>query len=49
VKTLVQGSGAVVRPDSYVIFNVEGKVWTGSRPVVDSFTDRTPHVVTAIP
>jgi peptidylprolyl isomerase len=43
VETLLPGRGPVVRQGDYVVFNVEGKVWAGSRQVVDSFTDRTPQ------
>lgn len=43
VKTLMPGSGPVVRSGDYVVFNVEGRVWAGSRQVVDSFTGRTPQ------
>jgi FKBP-type peptidyl-prolyl cis-trans isomerase len=43
VRTLSQGSGAVVRPDDYVLFDVEGKVWAGDRLVIDSFTDHQPQ------
>src|SRR5215469_8655909 len=39
VRTLSQGSGPVVRPDDYVLFDVEGKVWAGDRLVIDSFTN----------
>jgi peptidylprolyl isomerase len=43
VRTLIPGTGPVVRPDDYVLFNVEGKTWAGDRPVADSFTHRTPQ------
>jgi peptidylprolyl isomerase len=43
VKTLLPGSGPVVRRDDYVVFNVEGEVWAGSRQVVDSFTEHAPQ------
>jgi len=43
VRTLMKGDGPVVQPGDYVIFNVEGKVWAGSRQVVDSYTDRAPQ------
>lgn len=43
VRTLMKGDGRVVKPGDYVIFNVEGKVWAGSRQVVDSYTDRSPQ------
>lgn len=43
VHTLIQGSGPVIAPDGYVLFNVEGKVWAGDREVVDSFTDHQPQ------
>jgi peptidylprolyl isomerase len=43
VRTLSQGAGPVVRPDDYVLFDVEGKVWAGDRLVIDSFTDHQPQ------
>jgi FKBP-type peptidyl-prolyl cis-trans isomerase len=43
VKTLSQGSGPVVKPGDYVLFNVAAKVWAGDRLVMDSFTDRQPQ------
>ena len=43
VETLLSGRGPVVRQGDYVVFNVQGRVWAGSRQVVDSFTDRTPQ------
>ena len=43
VRTLLPGSGPVVRHGDYVVFNVEGKVWAGGRQVADSFTGRTPQ------
>lgn len=43
VKTLLPGSGPVVRRGDYVVFNVEGDVWAGSRQIVDSFTEHTPQ------
>ena len=43
VHTLIHGGGPVVSPDDYVVFNVEGRVWTGDREVVDSFTDHQPQ------
>jgi FKBP-type peptidyl-prolyl cis-trans isomerase len=43
VKTLSKGSGPVVTPDDYVLFNVAAKVWAGDRLVMDSFTDREPQ------
>jgi len=52
VNTLIQGNGPVVRPDDYVLMNVEGKVWAGNRLVVDSYTDRQPQglpLATAMP
>lgn len=52
VNTLIQGTGPVVRPDDYVLLNVEGKVWAGNRMVVDSYTARQPQglpLATAMP
>lgn len=43
VQTVLPGHGPVVRPDDYVLFNVEGKVWAGDRMVVDSYTNRQPQ------
>ena len=43
VDTVIQGSGPVVRPDDYLLINVEGKVWAGNRLVVDSYTVRQPQ------
>ena len=43
VRTLSQGSGPVVRPDDYVLFDVAGKVWAGDRLVIDSFTSHQPQ------
>jgi peptidylprolyl isomerase len=43
VRTLTRGSGPVVRPSSYVMINVEGKVWAGDRLVIDSYTNRKPQ------
>jgi len=43
VNTVIQGKGPVVRPDDYVLMNVEGKVWAGDRLVVDSYTVRQPQ------
>jgi FKBP-type peptidyl-prolyl cis-trans isomerase len=43
VRTLREGSGAAVQPHSFVMFNVEGKVWAGDRLVIDSYTDRKPQ------
>jgi peptidylprolyl isomerase len=43
VRTLSQGSGPVVRPDDYVMFDVAGKVWAGDRLVIDSFTSHQPQ------
>ena len=40
---LGSGTDQVVRPNDYVLVNVEGKVWAGDRTVVDSFTDRAPQ------
>jgi len=40
---LGSGTDQVVRPDDYVLVNVEGKVWAGDRTVVDSFTNRAPQ------
>lgn len=52
VDTVIQGSGPVVRPDDYLLINVEGKVWAGNRLVVDSYTVRQPQglpLATAMP
>jgi peptidylprolyl isomerase len=43
VRTLAQGSGPVIKPFDYVLFNVEGKTWAGSRQIVDSYTNRVPQ------
>ena len=43
VRTISQGSGPVVRPDDYVLFDVAGKVWAGDRLVIDSFTNHQPQ------
>jgi peptidylprolyl isomerase len=43
VDTVIQGHGRTVGASDYVLLNVEGKVWAGSRLVVDSFTDRQPQ------
>jgi FKBP-type peptidyl-prolyl cis-trans isomerase len=43
VRTLREGSGTAVKPDSFVMFNVEGKVWAGDRLVIDSYTNRKPQ------
>jgi FKBP-type peptidyl-prolyl cis-trans isomerase len=43
VRTLWHGSGAVVKSHSFVMFNVEGKVWAGDRLVIDSYTNRKPQ------
>jgi peptidylprolyl isomerase len=43
VRTLSHGSGPVVRPDDYVLFDVEGKVWAGDRLVIDSFSNHQPQ------
>lgn len=43
VRTLREGSGAAVKSHSFVMFNVEGKVWAGDRLVVDSYSDRKPQ------
>jgi peptidylprolyl isomerase len=52
VDTVIQGNGPVVRPDDYVLINVEGKVWAGNLLVVDSYTVRQPQglpLATAMP
>jgi peptidylprolyl isomerase len=43
VQTVVPGHGPVVRPDDYVLFNVQGKVWAGDREIMDSYTNRQPQ------
>jgi FKBP-type peptidyl-prolyl cis-trans isomerase len=43
VRTVIPGTGPVVQPDDYLLFNVEGKVWAGDREVVDSYTDKQPQ------
>jgi peptidylprolyl isomerase len=43
VRTLSQGSGPVVRPSDYVMFEVAGKVWSGDRLVIDSFSNHQPQ------
>ncbi|HEY3870015.1 MAG TPA: FKBP-type peptidyl-prolyl cis-trans isomerase [Actinocrinis sp.] len=45
VTTLLQGSGAQVTGDDFVLMYVEGKVWAGNRLVYDSFTNREPQGV----
>lgn len=45
VQTLLQGSGAAVTSDDFVLMYVEGKVWAGNRLVYDSFTNRQPQGV----
>jgi peptidylprolyl isomerase len=43
VRTVIGGHGAVIRPGDYVLFNVQGKVWSGDREIVDSYTNRQPQ------
>jgi peptidylprolyl isomerase len=43
VRTLSTGSGPVVRPGDYVLFDVAAKVWTGDRLVMDTFADHQPQ------
>jgi peptidylprolyl isomerase len=43
VRTLSQGSGPVVRPGDYVLFDVAAKVWTGDRLVLDTFASHQPQ------
>ena len=45
IRTLIQGSGPVVRSDDLALVYVEGKVWAGDREVFDSYTDRQPQSV----
>jgi peptidylprolyl isomerase len=45
VRTLIQGTGPVVRSDDLALVYVEGKVWAGDREVFDSYTDRQPQSV----
>jgi peptidylprolyl isomerase len=45
VRTLLQGSGPVVKADDLALVYVEGKVWAGDREVFDSYTDRQPQSV----
>jgi peptidylprolyl isomerase len=43
VRTLSEGSGPVVRPGDYVLFDVAAKVWTGDRLVMDTFAGHQPQ------
>ena len=43
VQTVIKGQGPVVRPDDYVIMEVEGKVWAGDRQIIDTYTSRQPQ------
>jgi len=43
VRTLIPGHGPVLRPDDYVLFNVQGRVWPGGREIVDSYASRQPQ------
>ncbi|MGE5292879.1 MAG: FKBP-type peptidyl-prolyl cis-trans isomerase, partial [Micromonosporaceae bacterium] len=43
VQTVIKGHGPVVRPDDFVITNVEAKVWAGDRMVIDTYTNRQPQ------
>jgi FKBP-type peptidyl-prolyl cis-trans isomerase len=43
VRTLVRGSGPVVASTDFVMLDVEGKVWAGSRLVIDSFLRHQPQ------
>jgi peptidylprolyl isomerase len=43
VRTISQGSGRVVQPSDYVMFEVAGKVWAGDRLVIDSFSTHQPQ------
>lgn len=49
---LSSGTDQVVQSNDYVLLNVEGKVWSGDRTVVDSFTNKAPQglpLATAMP
>ena len=43
VRTVSEGSGPVVRPGDYVLFDVAAKVWTGDRLVLDTFASHQPQ------
>jgi hypothetical protein len=43
VRALSEGSGPVVRPDDYVLFDVAAKVWAGDRLVLDTFANHQPQ------
>jgi FKBP-type peptidyl-prolyl cis-trans isomerase len=43
VRTLSEGSGPVVRPGDYVLFDVAAKVWAGDRLVLDTFASHQPQ------
>jgi FKBP-type peptidyl-prolyl cis-trans isomerase len=43
VRTLSEGSGPVVRPGDYVLFDVAAKVWAGDRLVLDTFANHQPQ------
>lgn len=43
VRTLSVGSGPVVRPSDYVLFDVAAKVWAGDRLVLDTFANHQPQ------
>jgi peptidylprolyl isomerase len=43
VRTVIAGHGPVIRPDDYVLFNVQGRVWPGGREIVDSYASRQPQ------
>jgi peptidylprolyl isomerase len=43
VRALSEGSGPVVRPGDYVLFDVAAKVWAGDRLVLDTFASHQPQ------
>jgi FKBP-type peptidyl-prolyl cis-trans isomerase len=43
VRTISEGSGPVVRPRDYVLFDVAAKVWAGDRLVLDTFANHQPQ------
>ncbi|HEX3491529.1 MAG TPA: FKBP-type peptidyl-prolyl cis-trans isomerase [Streptosporangiaceae bacterium] len=43
VRTVIPGHGPVIRPNDYVLFNVQGRVWPGGREIVDSYASRQPQ------
>lgn len=43
VQTLGSGSGPVLKPTDFMMVNVEAKVWSGDRMVVDSFLNHQPQ------